>query len=341
MKKLKHIAVTVFSIIIVEFSLAQDPSFSQFFSSPLNINPALTANINEDWRVISNMRDQWIGPASPYATGSISFDSKIMQNKIPNVSDKNVFGIGGMLMYDDVMYGIVQSTYASLNLSYNLLLAEDFYGNKHRLGIGFGETYGRRFVDFSRLNFQEQFTGTGFNTNLPTGEAALSNMKPYFSSNIGMLYSYKTEKSNLDIGASVYHLNKPKQTFLADPNQYLPMRDVVHINYERFLSETLVLNSNAIYQYQGGASYLSLGGALGFYLEDDGSTILNLGMWYWSKNAVIPYVGMVYNNFQFGLSYDATVSKLNQAAIKPTTWELSLIVRGTHKPPGVIPCPWK
>lgn len=341
MKKLKHIAVTVFSIIIVGFSQAQDPSFSQFFSSPLNINPALTANINEDWRVISNMRDQWIGPASPYATGSISFDSKIMQNKIPNVSDKNVFGIGGMLMYDDVMYGVVQSTYASLNLSYNLLLAEDFYGNKHRLGIGFGETYGRRFVDFSRLNFQEQFTGTGFNTNLPTGEAALSNMKPYFSSNIGMLYSYKTEKSNLDIGASVYHLNKPKQTFLADPNQYLPMRDVVHINYERFLSETLVLNSNAIYQYQGGASYLSLGGALGFYLEDDGSTILNLGMWYWSKNAVIPYVGMVYNNYQFGLSYDATVSKLNQAAIKPTTWELSLIVRGTHKPPGVIPCPWK
>ena len=341
MKKLKHIAATVFSIMLIELSHAQDPSFSQFFSSPLNVNPALTANINEDWRVISNMRDQWIGPASPYATGSISFDSKILQNKIPNVSDKNVFGIGGMLMYDDVMYGVVQSTYAGINLSYNLLLAEDFYGNKHRLGIGFGENYGRRFVDFSKLNFQEQFTGTGFNTNLPTGEAALINMKPYFSSNIGMLYTYKTEKSNLDIGGAVYHLNKPKQTFLADPNQFLPMRDVVHVNYERFLSETLVLNSNAIYQYQGGASYFSVGGALGFYLEDDGSTILNLGLWYWSKNAVIPYVGMVYNNFQFGLSYDATISKLNQAAVKPTTWELSLIIRGTHKPPGVIPCPWK
>ena len=51
---------------------AQDPSFSQFFASPLNINPALTANINSKWRLVTNFRDQWIGPASPYATGTVS-----------------------------------------------------------------------------------------------------------------------------------------------------------------------------------------------------------------------------------------------------------------------------
>ena len=93
----------------------QDPSFSQFFSSPLNINPALTANINADWRMISNLRDQWIGPASPYITGTVSFDRKILQNKIPNVAEKNVIGIGGMLMFDHAMAGVVKSTYASLN----------------------------------------------------------------------------------------------------------------------------------------------------------------------------------------------------------------------------------
>src|SRR5688572_33225040 len=92
---------------------AQDPAFSQFFSSPLNINPALTANINADWRFISNFRDQWIGPASPYVTGTVSYDSKIMQNKIPNVeTENNIMGIGGMLMFDYAMSGIVKSTYA-------------------------------------------------------------------------------------------------------------------------------------------------------------------------------------------------------------------------------------
>jgi len=68
---------------------------------------------------------------------------------------------------------------------------------------------------------------------------------------------------------------------------------------------------------------------------------LNAGMWYWSKNAVIPYVGFAYKDFQLGLSYDVTVSKLNQASIKPKTFELSLIYRGTRNPNLTIPCPWK
>ena len=104
---------------------AQDPSFSQFFSSPLNVNPALTARINSDWRVISNFRDQWLGPASPYATGTISYDTKVLQNKIPNVhEEKNILGLGGMLMYDYAMDGIMKSVYASGNLSYNIVLAD-------------------------------------------------------------------------------------------------------------------------------------------------------------------------------------------------------------------------
>ena len=53
------------------------------------------------------------------------------------------------------------------------------------------------------------------------------------------------------------------------------------------------------------------------------------GVWYWSKNAVIPYIGFAYKDFQLGLSYDVTISKLNQASIAPKTFELSLIYRGT------------
>jgi hypothetical protein len=69
--------------------------------------------------------------------------------------------------------------------------------------------------------------------------------------------------------------------------------------------------------------------------------ILNGGVWFWSKNAVIPYVGFAYKDFQLGLSYDVTISKLNQASIKPKTFELSLIYRGIKDTPFGIPCPWK
>lgn len=56
MKTMTRTTVFVFLLLVMQSANAQDPSFAQFFSSPLNINPALTANINADWRVISNLR---------------------------------------------------------------------------------------------------------------------------------------------------------------------------------------------------------------------------------------------------------------------------------------------
>ena len=338
---MKRILLMILLLIALRSIQAQDPSFSQFFSSPLNINPALTARINSDWRVISNFRDQWIGPASPYATGTISYDTKALQNKIPNVhEEKNILGIGGMLMYDYAMDGIMKSTYGSLNLSYNVVLKDGPV--VHRLGAGFGGTYGRRTVDFSRLTWEEQWVGyAGFNTNLPSGEAALSNMKPFFSLSSGLVYSITSENSNFDIGVAGFHINKPKQTFLQDQNEKLAMRKVIHANFETYLNNGLVLNTNAIYQFQDEAKYYSFGAGLGYYLPNNPEVILNAGLWYWSKNAVIPYIGFAYKDFQLGLSYDLTISKLDKATIKPKTFELSLIFRGIKEPTQIIPCPWK
>ncbi|MEO6000662.1 MAG: PorP/SprF family type IX secretion system membrane protein [Chitinophagaceae bacterium] len=335
-----RIAIVFYLLLIMNNTLfGQDPNFSQFFSSPLNINPALTANISSDWRLISNIRNQWLGPASPYVTGTISFDSKIFDNKIVNVAENNFMGIGAMLMYDYAMSGIIKSTYGSLDWSYNIKLAEGL--SKQRLAIGFAGTYGSRHVDFSKLDFQSQFTGTGFNTNLPTGEAALSNMKPYFALSAGLTYSFRTENSNLDMGISGFNLNRPKQTFLKDENQNVPIRKVAHLNFETYLNERTVLNTNGVYQYQSGASYFSVGGALGYFLQDEDKTMINAGLWYWSKNAIIPYFGFSYKDFQVGISYDITISKLTQATRKPSTWEISLILRGSKNPLNIIPCPWK
>jgi len=338
---MKKVPFAILFLIALRSANAQDPNFSQFFSSPLNVNPALTARINSDWRIIANFRDQWIGPASPYATGTISYDTKVLQNKIPNVQEeKNILGVGGMLMYDYAMDGILKSIYGSANISYNVVLINGPV--VHRLGAGFGGTYGRRTIDFNRLTWEEQWVGySGFNTNLPSGELALSNMKPFFSLSSGLVYSITSMNSNFDVGVAGFHINKPKQTFLKDDNERLPMRKVVHANFETFVNNGVVLNANAIYQFQDEAKYYSFGAGLGYYLPDNPDVILNAGVWYWAKNAVIPYVGFAYKDFQLGLSYDITISKLNKASIRPETVELSLIFRGTKQPAQIIPCPWK
>jgi hypothetical protein len=76
-------------------------------------------------------------------------------------------------------------------------------------------------------------------------------MKPYVSASAGITYSASNEKSNFDIGVAAFHLNKPRQTFLKDDKEFLPIRKVAHANFETFINERLVFNTNAIYQYQG------------------------------------------------------------------------------------------
>jgi type IX secretion system PorP/SprF family membrane protein len=320
--------------------LAQDPSFSQFFMSPLNVNPALTGNINGQWRAISNIRSQWTGPVSPYNTGTVSFDSKMLREQLP---ENSILGAGGMLMYDRAMDGALTSLYASLNGSYHLQFAESQNGGFHRIGVGIGGIFGHRRVDYTKLNFGEQFDGRGFNTNLPTGEVALSQMKPYFSTSFGFLYNYASEGFNLDLGFSEFHANKPKQSFLEDENQILPIRYVGHANFELALNELFILSANGIYQQQSKTSYFSVGGAVGYLLDEQDKIILNAGVWYWSNNAIVPYAGFSYQNFQLGLSYDLTISKLAYNSIRPNTFELSLVLRGDKdRKKGIIYCPiWK
>lgn len=343
MKKFYNALSIVALLLSMKGAQAQDPSFAQFFSSPLNINPALTANINSDWRLISNLRDQWIGPASPYMTGTISYDTKMLQNNNSYAPENsNYLGIGGMLMYDKTMGGIQKSTYASLNLSYTVKLSEDDYNNMQKLSVGFGGIYGNKHIDFDKLDFQNQFTGTGFDTNLPSGETALSNMKPYASLSAGLVYSASSEHSNFDAGVAAFHINKPKQSYMEDEHQFLAMRKVAHANFETIVNDKVVFNANAIYQNQARANYFSVGGSLGYHIDDEEEgTMVNGGLWYWSKNAIIPYIGLVYKDLQVGLSYDVTISKLAQAAKKPSTFELSIILRGSRKSSGAIPCPWK
>lgn len=336
MKTKKAFVALLISNFVILYASGQDPSFSQFFSSPMNINPALTANINGKWRFISNLRDQWVGPSSPYTTGTVSFDTRMFDKKIPEGS---TFGLGGMMMYDKAMQGALKSIYLSLNSSVNITISDG--DATQRLGIGVGGIFGSKRVDFSKLNFGEQFTGYGFDTNLPTQETALSNMKPYISTSVGIVYSITTDNSNIDIGAAGFHLTRPKQSVLDDPNQYLAARYVGHANFETYLNDQLVLNANAIYQRQESTQYISVGGGLGYFLSEDPDVVmLNVGLWYWSKNAVIPYIGIVYQNIQFGLSYDVTISQLSRAAEKPKSFELSLIIR-PNRATGFIPCPWK
>ena len=323
MKKTVFIIIFVFAIAAVH---AQDPNFSQFFASPLTINPALTGSPNADLRVFSNYRQQWLGNNTSYNTGTLSVDSRLFKEQL---GDKRVLGIGGFFMTDQSLNGYFKSTYASINTSYMIALDE---AGQHNIGIGLAGIYGDRRLDFSQLTFSEQFGSGGFNTALPTGESGLANLKPYISVSSGLLYRYKGEESDIEFGVSGYHYNKPKQSFLSDSTgNYLPARFVTHFSMESYLSDKFSLSTNAIYQTQAKQGYFAAGAILNYgSMEEGEGKIFSTGLFYRSDDAIYPYAGLTINNFQLGLTYDVTVSKFKTSSYTPRTWELSLIYALPH-----------
>src|ERR1700738_4685167 len=97
-KTVKHIICCLYGLCQIHgVTHAQDPHFSQYFSSPLTFNPALTGYFDGTQRLAFNIRNQWVNIGDAYITGTASFDTRILKNKI-GANDK--WGFGVLALYD-------------------------------------------------------------------------------------------------------------------------------------------------------------------------------------------------------------------------------------------------
>jgi type IX secretion system PorP/SprF family membrane protein len=319
-----------------EVLYAQDPVFSQFYSSPLTVNPALAGNGNANWRLIINNRNQWIGEGlDPLSTTSISLDGKLFKQEL---KESNYIGGGLMFLQDKGLGGAYKANSFHGIISSHVSLDED---DQHGLSVGLGGTYSNTLIDFSQLSFGQQLSFSGFNRALPTVEPNLSGVKPYFAMFAGITYSFNTEGTSFDVGVSGYRFLKTNRSALNDPTQLDPPRYNVHADYQTYLSDRLVLNMNGMYVFESGQNSYTAGLNFGHLLDNsDEPTVLNTGIWYRDKDAVIPYLGFSFKNFQAGVTYDVNINS-GSATSNLKTFEFSLIIRSPNKSPNLIPCPWK
>ncbi|MDE3145149.1 MAG: PorP/SprF family type IX secretion system membrane protein [Bacteroidota bacterium] len=316
---------------------AQDPVFSQFYSSPLSINPALAGSGNADWRVVGNQRNQWIASGvDPLTTTSLSFDGKIFKQK---GNDNNYWGGGVYFLQDKGMAGAYKSSSLNLVASSHVSLDED---DINGLSIGIGANYSTTYIDYSQLTFSQQLSSGGFNRLLPTNETSLSNVKPYFSTLAGITYTYSTETSNFDIGFSGYRFIKTNRSALNDPTQLDPPRYNFNADYLTYLSDKLVFNSNLLYVMESNLHTYILGVNFGNILDDNElPTVLNTGLWYKEGGTLIPYLGLSYKNIQGGLTYDINMPSSNNSLNSLQSFEFSLSIHSLKRSKHNIPCPWK
>ena len=320
---------------------AQDPNFSQFFVSPLTLNPALTGKFNGDFRVAGNYRDQWPEISKAFITSTISLDMPVLRGKL---SDLDTWGVGIMAMTDKTANGVLSSNYVSITTAYHKGLDEN---GLHQIGVGFQGTYSDKRLDGTKLNFADELLADGTWNGI--SDETIDDQLVYvndFVFGVGALYNGSTDGfNNFYLGVSAYHLNKPKESFTG--NMFYQLNPRVTLNAGGAIplgdgSRTIYLSS--LYSNQAGANNIVVGGAAGFLLNDDEENPTNFFAGAWTRfnnvnDAVIPYIGLEIGGFRIGASYDVNISSLKTASQSRGGIEISLIY--IKRPPGYrsMPCP--
>src|SRR5437868_5334222 len=74
-------SVLFLCLVLAGRSIAQtDPHFTQNYTYPMYINPALTGSSDGEYRVSAVYRSQWGSISNPYRTMGVSFDTRTNKN---------------------------------------------------------------------------------------------------------------------------------------------------------------------------------------------------------------------------------------------------------------------
>jgi type IX secretion system PorP/SprF family membrane protein len=315
---MKKIILFVAACAFCFLSKAQTYHFSQFYSTPLLINPAATGLTDGPYRLAGNYRSQWNAGGSPYTTFTFSGDAHILQNKL---ADGNKLGLGLVVLNDKTMNGAVQTNNLAISAGYHISLDPD---NVQSIGVGFQGTYNERRIDFSRLQFENQFGNNGFDPSLPVGESLESGKKYYLDVNAGTMYSFAQEDRSLFAGIAVYNILKKQDNYLTEQFKTPRLISVVGgADIDVGSNSSFYFSGN--YRQQGNSHEITVGMAYGVFLDGEGYYALKLGLWHRIEDALIPYAGISFKGVQVGCSFDYSVSRTKTQSQLRNTYEISLV----------------
>lgn len=326
-----------FSLLFVcvwQLSFAQDVHFSQYYLSPLTLNPANTGNYKGDYRFFGNYRSQWKDISSAYNTFSAGGDF--------NIYPKNLNFSGGLVCLNDKSGGNLSVTKIMPSVAFHKKLM----GFNLHAGLQPGVVI--QSVDFYANSFPDQLNWDkgAFDHTLPTGETNVGQRFMYFDMNGGVSASRRFGKFEPEIGFAAFHLNKPKQSFLSSDNR-LPVRQAYTAALSYYLTKTVILKAYSMYGYTDRVSDWVSGINAEYVLSRSAfftNSVFAGFMWrdgfQRNPDAGIITAGFNYSHYTIGFSYDVTFSQLKTSVNSKGAYEIAFIYRGknTRLTKKMIPC---
>jgi type IX secretion system PorP/SprF family membrane protein len=317
----------IFALVISLCSLqlqAQDIHFSQYYFSPLSLNPANCGNYNGDFRGFANYRSQWKEIDKAYKTISAGGDYSFypMNQKVT----------GGVYFVNDR---------SGINLVVNKIfvtgaVAKNIRGFDMHLGIQPG--FVMKNIDLEAHTYPNQLNwGTGYyDAALPNQENSSQPNTKYFDLNAGFVISKRINKIEAEIGFAGFHLNSPKETLISSQNK-LKSRKIYHLELRYFLNEKITIKPHGMLNATTKASDLLTGVNVDYMLSKTPffrNSVFAGFMWRDGfrriSDAAIFTVGMNYLNYTFGVSYDVNISELHTATNYKGAIEFAIIYTGKN-----------
>lgn len=300
-----HIRDLTISLLIVFISsnvYGQDPIYSQFYNSPILINPAFAGN-TRGALVSVNYRNQWPSIENAYETYSVTFDQRWNKSS----------GVGLYVTADAAGNGALKTTKLGGIYSYRIKIKDELYV-KGAIDVAYGQSR----LDQTKLvfldNLDPQFgLMTPGGVSFPTQEVlSVSPTRSYLDVSSGMLL-YTTKYY---AGLSFKHLNSPNIDFIDDMTGeagILPIRWSVNggaqFNLDRRNNDEYgtFISPNILFVRQQDFWQLNVGAYV---------NVLQMfgGLWYrqtgTNGDSVIASVGAKSGIFKISYSFDYTVSGL-------------------------------
>lgn len=319
-------AVLLFS----KTSFAQDPHFSQYYASPMLLNPALVGSKSE-MKGIVNYRSQW-ATLRAFSTTQLSLIYPVL---IEN-QNRRLGGIGISILGDRAgEQKFMSSIYVTTAYSYNQPLGDD-----NALNVAVSASFIQKSLNVDKLIFGDQYIpGSTTPAQTSPGEdlSAIKSKVSYADFGSGLLWTYSPDAKmsgvNAFFGGSVLHFLEPNESFMGGKSK-LPMRINVHGGMKIFGLGNFDFAPNFLVMLQGGSTEINAGGYAIYNFAKDrriNNLLQNggivLGGWYRNKDAAIILIGLEHLNFSFGFSYDINISKLKEATNGNGAAEISLAFR--------------
>ncbi|MDQ7949649.1 MAG: PorP/SprF family type IX secretion system membrane protein [Pedobacter sp.] len=311
-------ALFILLLFCQSFAFAQDPKFSQYFASPLTLNPALTGYFDGKYRVAINTRQQWANVGDPYNTYSASAEVKLRDEFY--YEDIFSFGLNGV--YDESFNKVLKSYAYSVSASYYKFMDPDHH---FKFGLAPQVAYVANKLDYDALTVASQFHNGAFDLSIPNNLGLDNDRLAYFDFNVGANMAFSFDRFSAAVGYGAFHLTRPKASLFNDVNLKLPIKHAVNLSFSYYTQDLMDFNFSSHYMAEGNSSDIMVGGLMGFRPTIDSKFKLNTGVWYKTNEyAFFPYVGFEVANVSLGLNYSVFTRSI--AGFKPRTFEISMII---------------